>query len=265
MRYTLYNIETNRCSTLLAMPHIIIMGASSGIGLAVAEAFASRGVKVGLAARHTSALRSLRDKYPGLVEYESIDITHNDAPTKLRELIDRLGGMDIYFHASGIGYSNDGLDPHRQAEIFSVNSGGFARMLAAAYGYYRDTHRRGRIVAITSVAGTKGIGDMAAYSASKAGASAYMVALEQLAYTEGVDVRFTDIRPGWIRTPLLHDNVEYPLEMTLSHVLPLVIRAIVRHPRVAVIDCRWRLLVCLWRLVPDSLWTRLSIPFTPSV
>ena len=242
------------------MPRIVIMGASSGIGLAVAREFASRGVRVGLAARHTSALRALREEYPDAVEYESIDITHNDAPAKLAQLIERLGGMDVYFHAAGIGYDNDGLDPHRQAEIFSVNSGGFARMLAAAYGYFRDSHRRGRIVAVTSVAGTKGIGSMAAYSASKAAASAYMVALEQLAYSEGVDVTFTDIRPGWIRTPLLRDDTVYPMEMSLPYVVPLIIRAIVRHPRVAVIDCRWRLVVALWSLLPDCVWTHIDIP-----
>lgn len=244
------------------MPRIVIMGASSGIGLMVAEEFASRGVKVGLAARHTHTLRALRDKYPELVEYESIDVTHADAPRKLNELIDRLGGMDIYFHVSGIGYENIQLDPRREAEVMSVNAAGFARMLAAAYGYFRDTNRRGRIAAVTSVAGTKGIGSMASYSASKACAQTYMVALEQQAYNEGVDIAFTDIRPGWIRTPLLKADRTYPLEMTLKYTVPLIIRAIVEHPRVAYIDWRWGLVASLWRRIPDCLWTRMSLPLS---
>lgn len=242
------------------MKRVVIMGASSGIGMRVAEAFASRGVKVGLAARHTQELRKLKEQYPDRVEYESIDITHANAPKLLHDLIEKLGGMDIYFHVSGIGYDNPGLDPQREVEVISTNSAGFARMLAAAYGYFRDNKRRGQIVAVTSVAGTNGIGAMAAYSASKKCAQAYMVALEQLARAEKVDVKFTDIRPGWIRTPLLHDEKKYPLEMTLDYAVPQIIKAIVRAPRVAVVDWRWNLVTALWRCVPNCLWTRMNLP-----
>lgn len=235
------------------------MGASSGIGLKVAEAFASRDIRVGLAARHTETLRELKKKYPDMVEYESIDISHRDAPKQLQSLIDKLGGMDIYFHVAGIGYENPPLDPNREAEVINTNTAGFARMLSAAYNYFKLTGKNGRIAAVTSVAGTNGIDELASYSASKKGAQTYMVALEQLANTEGVSVKFTDIRPGWIRTPLLNDDKSYPLEMTLDEALPLIIKAIVKAPRVAVIGWKWKLVVGAWKLIPDCLWTRLHI------
>lgn len=241
------------------MKRIVIMGASSGIGLAVAEAFASRGIKVGMAARHTETMRELKKKYPDMIEYESIDVTHANAPKLLDELIAKLGGMDIYFHVSGIGYENLTLDPQREVNIIATNLGGFARMLCAAYRYFRDNNRKGRIAAVTSVAGTNGIGRLSAYSASKKGAQAYMVALEQLANAEGAYVSFTDIRPGWIRTPLLVEGLKYPMEMTLEYAVPLIIKAIVRHPRVAVIDWRWNILVGLWRALPNCLWTRVKM------
>ncbi len=243
------------------MKRIVIMGASSGIGLAVAEALASRGVKTGLAARHTSELRALKEKYPDCVEYESIDINHNDGPKKLETLIDKLGGMDIYFHVAGIGYANPTLDPHREAEVIATNAAGFARMVSAAYGYFRNNARKGQIVALTSVAGTNGIGDMAAYSASKKCAQTYLVALEQLARKEKADITFTDIRPGWIRTPLLEDNKKYPMEMTLDYVVPQIIKAIVKHPRVAYVDARWGALCAAWKAIPDALWTRMELTF----
>lgn len=241
------------------MKRVVIMGASSGIGLAVAEALASRGVKTGLAARHTKELHALKEKYPDCVEYESIDVTHNDGPKKLEELIDKLGGMDIYFHVAGIGYANPTLDPHREAEMIATNAAGFARMVSAAYGYYRDNQRKGQIVALTSVAGTNGIGEMAAYSASKKCAQTYLVALEQLARKENVDITFTDIRPGWIRTPLLDSDKEYPMEMTLDYVLPQIIRAIVKHPRVAYIDSRWAAVCTSWKAIPDAVWTKMKV------
>lgn len=237
------------------MKKVLIMGASSGIGLSVAEAFASRGIMVGMAARHTEKMRELKKKYPGNVEYLSIDVTHSDAPKLMQKLIEKMGGMDIYFHVAGIGYENLQLDPQREVDIISTNAGGFSRMVCTAYRYFRDNGIKGRIAAITSVAGTNGIGRLSAYSASKKCAQTYLVALEQLAHAEGADVTFTDIRPGWIRTPLLIKGVSYPLEMTLDYAVPLIIKAIVRHPRVAVIDWRWNALVGLWRLVPNCLWT----------
>lgn len=244
------------------MKKIIIMGASSGIGLHVAEALLSRGLRVGLASRHTATLHELSGKYPGLVEYESIDVTHRDAPEKLERLIAKLGGMDIYLHVSGIGVPNSELDPQKEAEVINTNASGLVRMTSAAYNYFRDNGRKGQIAAITSVAGTKGIGQLSAYSASKKCGQTYLVALEQLAHEEGVDIAFTDIRPGWVRTPLLNDDASYPMEMSVEEVVPLVIKAIVRKKRVAVIDWRWNIAVGLWRCIPNILWTRMQIPLS---
>ncbi len=249
------------------MKKIVIMGASSGIGYATAEAFASRGVKVGLAARRTEKLKELKEKYPEFVEYESIDITEPEAVGKLNELIARLGGMDIYFHVAGIGTENVDLDPETEVRILNTNTVGFARMICAAYRYFRENYIPGHIAALTSVAGTNGIGRLSAYSSSKAMNQKYLVALEQLSNNQGALISFTDIRPGWVKTPLLQEGRHYPMEMDLDYVVPQVIKAIVRRKRVAVIDWRWNLLVGLWRLLPDSVWTRLNLtistPDTP--
>lgn len=241
------------------MKRIVIMGASSGIGLATAEAFASRGVKVGLAARHTESLKELQDKYPRFVEYASIDVTKPEAVGQLLQLIDALGGMDIYFHVAGIGTENLDLDPETEVNILNTNSLGFARMICAAYRYFRKNYLPGHIAAVTSVAGTNGIGRLSAYSASKAMAQKYLIALEQLSNDEGALISFTDIRPGWIKTPLLTPGHHYPMEMDLEYVVPQIIKAIVRRKRVAVIDWRWNILVGLWRLLPNCLWTRMNL------
>ncbi len=242
------------------MKKILIMGASSGIGRRVAEALASRGIMVGAAARNKKALEELKKRYPETIEIEQVDINHKDAPSKMYDLIKKMGGMDIYFHVSGIGYSNPPMDPEREVDIVMTNACGFARMVSTAYRYFRDNGGKGQIVALTSVAGTNGIGQMAAYSASKKFDQTYLVALEQLALEESLKINFTDIRPGWVRTPLLSDEKEYPMEMTLDYVVPQIIRAIVRHPRVAVIDWRYNLLVGLWRLLPNALWIKMRLP-----
>ncbi|MDE6444645.1 MAG: SDR family NAD(P)-dependent oxidoreductase [Muribaculaceae bacterium] len=249
------------------MKKVVIIGASSGLGYALAEALASRGVKVGIGARREEPLRQLKERFPGFVEYVTLDISEKDAPLRLHKLIGLLGGMDIYFHAAGVLDENLYLDPDREVRTVDINAGGFAACLATAYRYFRNNRRKGQIAAITSVAGTKGIGRMAAYSASKSFCQTYMVALEQLAHTEDADISFTDIRPGWVRTPLIDSTRHYIMEMSEEEVLPLILKAIVRKQRVATIDCRWRLLAGLWRLVPDFLWVRMRVsvskPETP--
>lgn len=242
------------------MKKIVIMGASSGIGLSVARALLAADIKLGLAARHTEQFKKLKDEFPGKVEYERIDITEEKASEQLMKLIKKLGGMDIYFHCSGVGHSNPELDLAKEEEIVSVNVGGFARMLATAYCYFRASKRKGQIAAITSVAGTKGLANLAAYSASKSFDQTYMTALDQLAHQQGVDVAFTDIRPGWTDTPMLSgDDSKYPMLMSLPHVTAGVLRAIAMKKRVATVDWRWNVLTGVWRLVPNALWTRMAV------
>lgn len=234
------------------------MGASSGIGRAIAETFASRGIKIGVGARRVADLEMLKAKYPGMIECEAIDVTVPEAKTGLARLIEKMGGMDIYIHVSGIGGANPNLVVEQETKVTDTNVTGFARMISAAYNYFRHTGRDGRIAAITSVAGTRGIGDMAAYSASKCFCSAYLVALSQLAHKHGTKVSFTDIQPGWIRTPLLRKEKIYPLEMTLEHAVPLMLLAIAERRKVAVIDWRWRVIKSLWKRIPNPVWNRMS-------
>lgn len=241
------------------MKKVIIIGASTGIGYAVAETLASRQVKVGLASRNTAPLKELQSKYPDFVEFIDIDITKPEATDRLKLLIERTGGMDIYFHVAGIGYSNESLDPEREVQIIETNSCGFARMLSAAYRWMRDNGVRGQIAAITSIAGTKGIGCMSAYSSSKKFAHTYITALEQLSHLEHANISFTDIRPGWVRTPLLKQDMKYPLEMSLKEIVPQILHAIVKRKRVAVLDRRWAALSAIWQLIPNKLWVYLPI------
>lgn len=248
----------------MEIKNIVIVGASSGIGLALAEAYLSQGHKLGLAARRTDALQKLAQKFPGQVEVEVIDVDSDDAPRLLSVLADRMGGMDLYIHVAGIGAGDCDLEPNTQARVIETNAGGLARMTSVAFNFFRCTGRPGQIAAITSIAGTKGIGQMAAYSASKKCASAFLLALRQLACAEGLAITITDIRPGWIRTPLLNDGSRYPLESKLDEVVPLIVRAIRRRRNVAVIGWRWRVIVALWRLLPNWLWVRMRFPMTLS-
>lgn len=243
------------------MQRILIIGASSGIGHTVARDFLKMGFNVGLAARSEAPLKALKDEFPSTAEYEVMDVNAKDAVNKFFKLVHRMGGIDTLLVAAGVGFQNPDLKINKEIRILETNVLGFAKIVSAAYRYFRDYEGagRGQIAAITSVASTKGIGVAAAYSASKRFQRTYLEALEQLAHKQHVDVSFTDIRPGFIRTPLLDDNNIYPMEMDVEYASKLIEAAILKRKRVATVDWRWRIVTAIWDLIPSCLWTRMDV------
>ncbi|MCH5319426.1 MAG: SDR family NAD(P)-dependent oxidoreductase [Paramuribaculum sp.] len=243
------------------MKKIVIIGASSGLGLRMATDFARVGCRVGLAARRTDTLEEIKALYPDRVAVSCIDVRATDSVKKFYDLIELIDGMDILIYASGVGFQDPELNDSKIRDIVDTNCTGFARILAAAYRYYRETAnvRPGQIAAITSIAGTKGIGLAAAYSASKRFQRNFIDALEQLAYTQQVNVKFTDIRPGFVRTPFLNPAIEYPMILSVNKAAPLIETAILRKRRVAYIDSRWGVVNGLWSLVPQAVWKHVSL------
>ena len=239
------------------MKKIVIVGASSGIGRRVADDFARKGYKVGVCARREDKLRELAAEHPGRIVYRALDVTSPDAGSQLLGLVADLGGMDVILIASGVGFANPDLAPGLDERIMAVNVGGFTRVVNTAYKYYKESGSKGHIVGITSVAGTKGMGLAPTYSATKSYQQAYLQAIDQLSRMQDAGVAVTDIRPGFIRTPLLDPKKCYPLIMALDYAAPLIEKAIERAPRVACIDWRWGLVTGLWRLIPNFVWPRL--------
>ncbi|MBO7661018.1 MAG: SDR family NAD(P)-dependent oxidoreductase, partial [Bacteroidaceae bacterium] len=82
---------------------VLILGSSSGMGYELAKLMLRDGHTLGLAARRTEPLETLRSAYPQQVHISSIDVTSSDAPQKILSLIEELDGIDLYFHSSGIG------------------------------------------------------------------------------------------------------------------------------------------------------------------
>lgn len=241
------------------MKRIIVIGASSGLGRRVAEIYASRGWKVGAAARRVDRLASLHDEYPDLVTVAGIDVTAADASDRLMALIGLLGGVDVIFNAAGVGFLNPDLDQEKDEVTIATNCDGFARIADAAFRYFASTESVGQIAAISSVASTRGLAMGASYSASKRFQMEYLVALRQLAGIRRLPIAVTDIRPGFVRTDLLDSSRNYPMLMDPDSVARKIVKAIDRRRRVAVIDWRWNIVVGLWRLIPRWLWVRLPI------
>ena len=231
----------------------IVIGASSGIGREVAKLLIEQGWTVGVAARRVELMQTI-----GAAAVEQIDVTADDATQVLQRLIDRLGGMDLFFYSSGIGKQNHELNEAVELATMQTNGMGFVRMIGAAYRYFLR-HGGGHIAAITSIAGTKGLGPAPSYSATKAMQNVYLQALEQQAHQRGLRIRFTDIRPGFVDTALLKGDFRYPMMLRPENVAREIVCAIKAHNHIRVIDWRYRLLTAFWRRIPRCLWRRFKL------
>jgi short-subunit dehydrogenase len=240
------------------MKRVVIIGASSGIGLEVAKLFLAQDCMLGVAARRQDRLDELKKMAPDRVVTATIDVTGSDADARLRSLIGDLGGMDLFFYASGIGKQNRELAPDIELNTVNTNGMGFTRMIGEAYRYFAE-RGEGHIAAITSIAGTKGLGPAPSYSATKAMQNVYLQALEQQAHARGLKIRFTDIRPGFVDTDLLKGDYRYPMLLKPQAVARHIVRAIENGRYVTVVDWRYAVLTALWRLLPRPLWRILKL------
>ena len=127
-----------------------------------------------------------------------------------------------------------------------------------AFIYFRKSGG-GHLAVISSIAGTKGLGVAPAYSATKRFQNTYIDALEQLSYLQKLNIRFTDIRPGFVATDLLNDGKHYPLLMDAAKVGRHIAWSLERKQRIVVIDWRYRILVFFWKMIPRWMWKRLPV------
>lgn len=238
----------------------IIMGGTSGIGYEVALILANMGWKVGIAGRRQHLLNEISTQHPNIVATQQIDITTGDAPTLLLNLIQRMGGVDLYFHSSGIGFQNPSLDIQKELVTLETNVVGFGRMITCMFEYFAEhPERRVHIAAITSIAGTKGLGAAPSYSASKRFCNHYLECLSQLCTIRKIKhISLHDIRPGFVQTAFIEGG-RYPLLLDAHNVAQEIVKRIFKGESIITVDWRYRILVFFWRLIPRWIWVRLSI------
>ena len=244
---------------------VIVIGATSGIGRAVVEKLASEGVRIGIAGRREERLKELQQRFgTERISYRVMDVTQPSATAALDELIAEVGAPDALLFAAGIGKQNPTLDEAMELGIVETNCMGMVRIVDHFINYVKSTAtydkaHKAHIAVITSVAGTKGIGQAPAYSATKSMQSTYLVALAQHARMQRIPITVGDIRPGFVATEILNPEKHYPMMMTAERAARYVIGSLRRHKRITIFDWRYRLLVGFWRCIPRCVWERLTM------
>lgn len=175
---------------------VLVSGGTSGIGAAIAQAFAALGADV-LATGVTEAEIAAAKGCPELagIEFATLDV--RDKPA-VDALVAGLPRLDHVVNCAGVIRRGDELEPDVFADVVDINLNGSMRICAAARP--RLAEAGGTIVNTASMLAFFGGGLVPAYSASKGGIAQLTKSLA-IAYA-GDGIRVNAIAPGWIATPL---------------------------------------------------------------
>lgn len=231
---------------------VVITGASSGIGEALARYYAARGAVLGLISRRPVPVPS-GASYP-------VDVTDEAAlATAARDFIQRFGVPDLVIANAGISSGSSGLehgDLPKLKRVLEVNVSGLAATFAAFAPAMREAGR-GTLAGIASVAGFRGLAGNGAYCASKSAAIAWMESLRVELYRSGVSV--VCVCPGYIDTPMTRVNrFRMPFLITADDAARRIARAIEGKRRLAVIPWQMALVAVALRAMPGWLFDRIA-------
>lgn len=241
---------------------VFITGASSGIGEALTIELGKRGAALGLLARREELLNELAAKVEvngGKALPLAADVTDaeavKDAAEKLKE---KFGRIDVLIANAGIGGLTDTktLDAEQVAKIVNINLMGAVNSVAAVVPVMLE-QKSGHIVAISSLAGYRGLKKSSAYSASKAGMSVFFESVRLDLLETGIDVSI--ISPGFIKTPLTSGREnKMPFLLELEDGVNRIIRAIEKRKKSYAFPWQLASIVRLLLLFPVSLYDQIA-------
>ncbi|MDO8990450.1 MAG: SDR family oxidoreductase [Sideroxyarcus sp.] len=238
---------------------VVISGASSGIGLALARLYLERGAIVAAFARRRDLLQVLAAEFPDRVFCYALDVRDAAAIQQAAaDFMARVGVPDIVIANAGV--SRGTLTEYVEDEevfqnVMDINVLGMVKTFQPFLVPMREANR-GTLVGIASVAGFRGLPGSGAYSSSKAAAITYLESLRVEMYGSGVKV--VTLCPGYIKTPMTDINT-YPMPFILdaNDAARRMARVIKRGSAFAVVP--WQMGVVGWVLkrLPRWLYDRL--------
>jgi NAD(P)-dependent dehydrogenase (short-subunit alcohol dehydrogenase family) len=235
---------------------VVISGASSGLGLALAQHYLEQGAVVGAIARRASLLQSLAGRFPGQVFPYALDVRDAAAmQAAAQDFIVRAGVPDIVIANAGVStgtLTEHAGDIEAFQQVMDINVLGMVKTFQPFIVAMREA-KRGALAGIASVAGFRGLPGAGAYSASKAAAISYLESLRVELRSSGIKV--ITICPGYIKTPMTDIN-PYPMPFLLKadEAARRIARVIKRGRPFAVIPWQMALAGRVLKLLPDWLY-----------
>lgn len=242
---------------------VLLTGASSGIGEGLALALAEKGAFLGLVARRREMLDDLAKRCEdvgGTARVFACDVVDSDALHKAaEEFRGEFGHIDIMIANAGIGGNNEetrSLEPAAVKKLIDINVLGAVNAVHAVLPQMIE-RKSGHLVAISSLAGFRGLPRSAAYSASKAAMTAFFESVRLDQAKNNIDV--TIIQPGFIKTPLTSGReANMPFIMELDDAIPHFIRAIEKKKKFAAFPWQLATFVRAGKFMPTFLYDRIA-------
>lgn len=240
------------------LPRAIVVGASSGIGAAVAEALAQRGYLVAAIARRADELAALAERRPHIFPYAHDVTAYADTEALFQRIVRDLDGLDVLVYAAGVqpAVALNEYNFEKDRAMVEVNLLGAMAWLNPAAERFGRSHA-GHIVGISSISGDRGRAAFPGYHASKAGLNAYLEALRNRLSKQGVTV--TTIKPGFVETRLLANASRTMWVISAATAAEHIVRAIERRQQVVYVPGRWRWISLIIQHLPSAIMRRLSI------
>ena len=244
--------------------HALVVGASSGIGEALARRLAADGARVALVARREDELRRIMEEINSAAgEERAIAVAHDvrafdEASGLVQEIARRLGGLDLVIYAAGSmpAVSADEYDTTKDREMIEVNLlGAVAWLNPVAERMARLG--RGTIVGIGSVAGDRGRAPNPIYCTSKAALHAYLEALRNRLAKLGV--RVVTIKPGFVDTAMTRGKEGLFWVISADRAAEIILAKAGRGVVTAYVPARWRLVMTIIRSIPSFIFSKLGI------
>ncbi len=244
--------------------HAVVIGASSGIGEAIARRLAVDGSRVALVARRRDRLEVIAAEIDAAVgESRALVVEHDvrdhETPAELVQYIAReLGGLDLAVYAAGVMHevAPDEYDTAKDLDMLDVNLGGAIAWLNPIADRFARLGR-GTIVGIGSVAGDRGRVGAPAYNTSKSGLATYLEALRNRIHRTGA--RVVTIKPGFVDTSMTAGKTGLLWLISADRAAEIILSKARRISGTAYVPARWRVLMGVIRRIPSWLFRRLRV------
>jgi short-subunit dehydrogenase len=237
------------------MKKAIIIGATSGIGKAVAEILLQERYLVGVTGRREDLFPAMQQQFTGRIFCKKMDVQELSTLASIcNELVNQMGGMDLLVISAGIGEGNKQLDFEIENDVIKTNIQGFTCIADWGITFFKK-QGYGHLVNISSIAGIRGNGLAPSYNASKAYQINYLEGLRLNTIKSGYDITVTDVRPGFVETAMAKGNGLFwvaPVQKAAEQ----IVEAIQQKRKVVYITKRWGLIGYFLKIIPFSLLKR---------
>ena len=235
---------------------VVISGASSGIGLALAQHYLQQGAVIAAFARRAELLQTLSEQFPRQVHCYPLDVRDAVAiQAAAHDFMTRAGVPDIVIANAGVSrgtLTEYAEDTHAFQQVMDINVLGVVKTFQPFLAAMREAGK-GRLVGISSVAGFRGLPGSEAYSASKAALTSYLESLRVELYGSGIKV--VTICPGYIRTPMTDVNTySMPFIIDVDEAAIRMARVIKRGKSFTVVPWQMGMVGSLLKLLPNWLY-----------